>query len=134
MDAILEVIQHLWGRPWFHEVLIFLLFVCIFLGYKISETEKYLRWRVKRNPEDLQAHLNLAEFLSEFEDSYEEAEIEFKKALVIEPKNRDAIYDLYLLQNKARKTESAEKTISELIQFSPNDSTVCVWMGIHYTD
>jgi tetratricopeptide (TPR) repeat protein len=134
MDAILEAIQHLWGKPWFHEVLIFIFFACIFLGYKISETEKYLRWRVKRNPKDFQAHLNLAKFLSEFEDSYEESELEFKKALEIEPKNRDALYDLYLVQNKAGKIESAEKTISDLIQFFPNDSTVSIWAGRHYTD
>lgn len=134
MDAILEAIQHLWGKPWFHEVLIFLFFACIFLGYKISRTEKYLRWRVKRNPESFQAHLNLAEYLSEFEDSYEEAEIEFQKAIAIQPKNRDTLYDLYSVQNKAGKTESAEKTILELIQLFPNDSTVCVWAGMHYTD
>jgi tetratricopeptide (TPR) repeat protein len=102
----------------------------VYLIQKISETEKFLRWRIKVQPNNYDAHLKLGLFLSKNEDRHDEAVVEFESAIVVDQQKIDAYYQLYLLQKRRGKVEEFEKALALLLEIFPDDVLVCIWKAI----
>ena len=134
MQMLVEIIKHLWEKPWFSEVLIILFFSLVLLWNKITETERYLRWRVKKAPNDFDAHMNLGMYLSNFDECYEESVAEYQKAHLLNPKHKDPQFQLYLLEKRLNKIDLAEKTLKGLLEDFPEEPFPYMWAGNFYGD
>src|SRR5689334_21380520 len=130
MQTIMDLINSLRGKPWFSELFIILFFVMMYLFQKISETEKFLRWQIKVQPNSYDAHFNLGLFLVKHKDGHDEALTAFGKAIVADRQRIDAYYQLYILQNRRKETKEADETLRVLLDRFPNDALACVWMGM----
>jgi tetratricopeptide (TPR) repeat protein len=130
MQTIIDLINNMRGKPWFSELLIILFFVVLYFFQKISETEKFLRWRIKVQTDSYDAHFKLGMLLNKNENSRDEALVEFKKAINTDQQRVDAYYQLYLLQNRRKEEKEADETLMLLADRFPNDALACVWKGM----
>lgn len=134
MQILVDIISQLWNKPWFSEVLIILFFSSIMLWNKVIDSERYLRWRVNKNPSDFDAHMNLGSYLSGIEDCLEEAEDEFQQAFLLNPQDKGASYQLFLVQEKLKKNDLAEDTLTRLLRNFPEDADVNICAGNFYSE
>ncbi len=132
---LVDILQHLWEKPWFIEILILLFFATVFLWQKIKETERYLRWLAKMQPDSYHAHLSLGIYLKEYEECYEEAVSELQQAISIDPMGKDARYELYMLQIQEESNEDKQQleiVLHGLIKDFQDDALPLVWAGNFY--
>src|SRR5689334_22408377 len=129
MQTAIEFWQNLVGKPWFPPLAFLILIGLYVLWERLVQTEDFLRRRVKVNPRNAEAHLNLGSFLEE-KGNHEEVEEEFLKAIELNPLLRRAHYALFMHRFKVRKTTQAEETLQRITELFPDDVVIYSFRGM----
>lgn len=102
----------------------------LFVWGKLSEKEWYYRWITKIRPKSSRAHINLGNFLSRQNgNKKDEAALEFRQAINLDPFSQDAYHGLFLIQDEMKRDKEAEETINHLIELFPQDPLGYIWKG-----
>jgi tetratricopeptide (TPR) repeat protein len=121
MQTIMDLINSLRGKPWFSELFIILFFVITYLFLKISTKEKFLRWLIKVQPDNDDAHVKLGVLLMENKARHIEAEKYLQTAIELNPKKAESYYALYSVLVSGRKQVEAGDLVLQMLKMFPDD-------------
>lgn len=133
MQSFIEAIKGIVGESGLFILGLGLAILLLYAWGRLSNTERFIHWRLWLNPRNADLHIALGNLLA-IVDEHEEAEKEYRLAIELNPKSRQGYYQLYLLQDKTKKTKDAEETIAHLMKLFPEDAIIYIWKGLSLQD